>query len=134
MTMPAPLLLAAAVLASQVLPAAADPVRANRTMRVGEIVAAADLSGPAGPMVGLEVRRAIYAGHPVGMADLGPPTLVRRNEVVTMNFAAGGIDLRAEGRALGDGGAGDVIEVMNLSSRRTIRAVIVGPRTVEVRR
>ena len=131
MQKPALLLVAIALLA---LPAAADPVRANRTLRVGEIVAAADLSGPAAPMVGLEVRRAVYAGHPVGMADLGPPTLVRRNEVVTMNFTSGGIDLRAEGRALGDGGAGEVVEVMNLTSRRTVRATIVGSRTVEVRR
>jgi flagella basal body P-ring formation protein FlgA len=132
MLRPAIVWLAALLLA---LPAAAaDAVRANRTLRVGDVVAAADLSEPADGMVGMEVRRAVYAGYPVTMSDLGPPTLVRRNEIVTMSFVVGGIELRAEGRALRDGGAGVVIEVMNLVSRRTVRATIVGTRAVEVRR
>lgn len=113
---------------------AAEPVYANRTLRVGSILNPDDLSRPAEALIGLEVRRAVYAGHPVTSSDLGPPTLVRRNEVVTMTYRAGGIALRAEGRALGAGGAGELVEVMNLASRRTIRAVVTGIRTVEVRR
>ena len=85
-------------------------------------------------MIGLEVRRAVYAGHPVAPADLGPPTLVRRNEIVVMTYSVGGVSLRTEGRALAAGGSGELVEVMNLASRRTVRAVVTGTRSVEVRR
>lgn len=113
---------------------AAEQVYASRTLRVGSILKPGDMTGPGHALVGLEVRRAVYAGHPVTPSDLGPPTLVRRNEIVVMTYRAGAIALRAEGRALGAGGAGELVEVMNLASRRTVRAVIVGTRTVEVRR
>lgn len=113
---------------------AADQIFAKRTLRVGSILTPEDLTTPSGQMVGLEVRRAIYAGHPINQSDLGPPTLVRRNEIVTMTFRNRGIALRAEGRALGAGGSGEVVDVMNLESRRTIRAVVTGSRSVEVRR
>lgn len=123
----------AALLAA--LPAGADEtVYANRTLRVGQVLSDGDLRGSAKSLIGLEVRRAIYAGHPVDRSDLGPPTLVRRNEVVTMSYRSGGIALRAQGRALGSGGAGEMVDVMNLVSRRTVRAVVVGSRAVEVRR
>ena len=114
--------------------ASSDKVIATRTLRVGSILAETDLSRPSSDLVGMEVRRAVYAGHSIGPEDVGPPTLVRRNEIVRMHFAAGRIDLRTEGRALGAGGAGETIEVMNLSSRQTVRARVVGTRRVEVRR
>ena len=113
---------------------AADQILAKRTLRVGSILKPGDLTKASDQMVGLEVRRAIYAGHPISESDLGPPTLVRRNEIVTMTFKNRGIALRAEGRALGAGGSGEIVEVMNLESRRTIRAVVTGSRSVEVRR
>ncbi len=109
-------------------------VRANRTLRVGTILSSNDLSRPMRGMIGMEVRRAIYAGHPVGLSDLGPPTLVRRNDIVRMRFNNGVIELRAEGRALSAGGMGETVEIMNLASRRTVRATIIGRRQVEVRR
>ena len=113
---------------------AADQILAKRTLRVGSILTPGDLTKASDQMVGLEVRRAIYAGHPISQSDLGPPTLVRRNEIVTMTFRNGGIALRAEGRALGAGVSGEIVEVMNLESRRTIRAVVTGSRSVDVRR
>ena len=122
----------AAVLAAT--SAGADQVDAARTLRIGSIVAAGDLTGPSEAMIGLEVRRTVFAGHPVTASDLGPPTLVRRNEIVTIAYRSGAIALRTEGRALGAGGKGELVEVMNLASRRTLRAVIVGLRAVEVRR
>ena len=126
------LLVVSLLAATQV--SAADRVLANRTLPVGSIVSPTDLSAPAEHMVGLEVRRAIFAGYPVTADNLGPPTLVRRNEIVTMQFASGAIQLRSEGRALGAGGKDEVIEVMNLASRMTVRAVVVATRIVEVRR
>ena len=122
-------------------PAFAADVVAERTLRVGTVLESTDLRAAdpeaedaVADMVGLEVRRAIYAGHPVEQADLGPPTLVHRNDVVMMTYRSGALGLRAEGRALGAGGAGEPIEVMNLDSRTTVRGIVVGPRQVEVRR
>lgn len=124
-------------------PAPAQEVVAARTLRAGTILAEHDLraggsgAGAAGRIaefIGLETRRAIYKGRPVVEADLGPPTLVHRNDVVVMTFTDGGLGIRTEGRALDSGGAGEVVRVLNLNSRQPVRAVVAGTGRVEVRR
>ena len=124
-------------------PLPAQDVVAARTLPAGTVLAEEDLaakddaSGASQQMselVGLETRRAIYAGRPVSAADLGPPTLVRRNDVVLMLYSRGGLGIRTEGRALDSGGAGEVVRVMNLSSRQPVRAVVTGVNRVEVGR
>lgn len=119
----------------------AGEILAKRTLRVGVIVGPGDLiardshdEALLSQMFGLEMRRAVYAGHSVTHGHLGPPTLVQRNEVVAMVYRAGGLGIRTEGRALSRGGKGEVVEIMNLTSRQTVRAIVVGPRQVEVQR
>jgi flagella basal body P-ring formation protein FlgA len=68
----------------------------------------------------------------VRAADLGPPALVDRNQIVALDFRAGGLSIRAEGRALARGGAGDVIRVMNLASRTTVSGRIRPDGVVDV--
>ena len=132
-----------AALASGSLPgfANAAEILANRTLRVGDILAPGDISASVpsdedrvSDWIGMEVRRAVYAGHKVLAGHLGPPTLVHRNDIVSMTFRSGALGLRAEGRALGAGGQGERIEVMNLDSRLVVRALVTGVRQVEVRR
>ena len=121
-------------------PALAQELVASRTLRAGTILQTGDFRPPeedataqlAERLIGLEVRRSIYAGHRIAAGDLGPPTLVRRNDLVTMSYRAGGLSIRADGRALSSGGVGERIRVMNLESRLTVGAVIAGPRLVEV--
>lgn len=136
---------AAALLALVLLcmpgPAPAQEAVATRTLRPGTVLSGADLrAAGAGAgariaaLVGLETRRAIYAGRPVLDADLGPPTVVRRNAVVTMVYRDGALAIRAEGRALDPGGAGERIRVINLASRQTVAALVTGPDQVEVQR
>ncbi|MEM1383322.1 MAG: flagellar basal body P-ring formation chaperone FlgA [Pseudomonadota bacterium] len=130
----------AALLAA--VPAVAQEVVATRTLRAGQVLGADDLrvvpSAGVGAaqrmqeMVGQETRRAIFAGREVHRGDLGPPTLVARNAIVTMHYRNGGLGIRTEGRALEAGGLGEPIRVMNLSSRLAILARIIGPNTVEV--
>jgi flagella basal body P-ring formation protein FlgA len=122
----------------------AQEVLAARTLRAGTVIEAADLklgdAAAAGArtqldeLVGLETRRAIYSGRPVTPADLGPPTLVRRNAVVTMVYIRRGLDIRTEGRALEPGGAGEPVRVMNLASRQPVLATVAGENRVEVTR
>ena len=131
----------AAAVVTSALPALADDVVAARTMRIGTIVSVGDVvtrgeqpSTGIDAMIGLEVRRVIYAGRPIARTDLGPPTLVHRNEIVSMVYSVGGLQMRTDGRALGRGGLGEVIDVMTLSSRQKVRATVAAPGRVEVRR
>jgi flagella basal body P-ring formation protein FlgA len=133
----APILLLAAGMAQ------ADVVVAARTLRAGTAIEAADIAlAPEAPplgaashpdeVLGQEARVTLYAGRPIPLASLGPPALVERNALVTVLFTRGGLEIRAEGRALGRGAEGDGIRVMNLASRNTITATVVGPALVRV--
>lgn len=111
-------------------PATAE-ITAARTLPVGAILGPADLviaegtpASEAGAVIGLQTRVIIYAGRAVTPAQLGPPMLVDRNQIVTLSYDAGALSIRAEGRALSAGAAGDVIRVMNLTSRQTVTATI----------
>jgi flagellar basal body P-ring formation protein FlgA len=111
-------------------PAFPESLVATRTIRAKSLIAPEDLalvsadlpgalSDPA-EAVGLEARVAIYAGKPVRPGDLGPASLVERNQLVTLVYLSGGLAISAEGRALARGAAGEDIRVMNLGSRNTI--------------
>lgn len=124
------------VLLLTVTPALADSVVATRTLRAQTVImpgdltlVAADLPGalqdPAAAL-GLETRVAIYAGRPVRAADLGPPTLVQRNQLVTLVYLSGALAISTEGRALDRASAGEVARALNLASRTTVSGR-VGP-------
>lgn len=70
--------------------------------------------------VGLEARVTLYPGRPVRAGDLGPPALVDRNATVSLAYRAGALTIMAEGRALERAGVGDLLRVMNLTSRNTV--------------
>lgn len=117
-------------------PVSAESLVATRTIRAKTVVAPEDLvlvsaalpgalSDP-GQAIGLEARVAIYAGKPIRAGDLGPPTLVERNHLVTLVFLSGGLAISTEGRALARGAEGEQIRVMNLGSRNTVMGRI-GP-------
>lgn len=74
--------------------------------------------------VGMESRVALYAGRPVRVGDVGAPAIVERNQIIGLVFQQNGLRISTEGRALARAGPGDIIRVMNLSSRNTIRARI----------
>jgi flagellar basal body P-ring formation protein FlgA len=121
-------------------PVAAADVLAARTLRPGTVLEGSDLRAQPGAedrigaLIGLEVRRAIYADRPVRASDLGPETLVRRNAIVTMLYRDRGLAIRTEGRALDAGGAGERIRVMNIVSRQSVAAIVTGRDTVTVAR
>lgn len=121
--------------------AQAQDAVAARTLRAGTVLTAEDLRATgaaakarAATLVGLETRRAIYAGRPVAAGDLGPPTIVRRNGLVTMLYRSGVLAIRVDGRALDSGGAGETVRVVNLASRQTVTGIVTGHGLVEVQR
>ncbi len=115
-------------------PVMADSVVATRTIRPHALIGPDDLTLVAAELpgalddpakaLGLEARVAIYAGRPVRQGDLGPPTLVQRNQVVALVYATGGLAIATEGRALARGSVGEVIRVLNLASRTTVNGRI----------
>jgi flagella basal body P-ring formation protein FlgA len=124
------------ILLALAAPVSAESLVATRTIRARSLIASEDLtlvgaelpgalSNP-GEAVGLEARVAIYAGKPVRPGDLGPPTLIERNQLVTLVYLSGGLAISTEGRALARGSEGDEVRVMNLGSRNTVTGR-VGP-------
>lgn len=125
-----------AALAVFAAPAPADTVVAVRTLRATALIGPADLAVVPGEVpgglsdparaIGQEARVVLYAGRPVLAADIGPPALVERNQIVRLIFRAGPVSMMAEGRALDRAGVGDTLRVMNLDSRNTVTG-LVGP-------
>lgn len=130
------------ILLLALMPAAtlADDLVAARNLPAGTILSAEDLAVTPGPGAGLvpadavgrQLRTAVYEGRPISKGQLTTPTLVSRNQLVTLAYANGALRIETEGRALGAGGEGDVIRVMNLSSRATLMARINADGTLTV--
>ena len=119
-----------------------ETVVTARTVRSHEILSAGDLMtiqentpgalARLSDVVGLEARVTLYSGRPVRAADVGPPTLVDRNQQVVLVFSAGGLEIKAEGRSLGRAAAGESVKVMNLASRKTVFGIVAADGTVTV--
>jgi flagella basal body P-ring formation protein FlgA len=122
--------------------AMAESVVATRTIRAQTVLQPADLSLVEAVIpgavihvdeaIGLETRVTLYAGRAIRFDDLGPPAVVDRNQLVVLSYQMQGLAIVTEGRALARGGVGDVIRVMNLSSRTTISGRIGANGTVQV--
>lgn len=124
--------IAITILTALLLPAGAlaDMIVAARTIRAQTVITQQDvavkpgeISGVAadpGALIGKEARVALYAGRPIRLADVGPPAVIDRNQIVTLVFERGGLRIVAEGRSLSRAGAGERVRVMNLVSRNTV--------------
>ena len=116
------------------VPLWAETIVAARTIPAQSLIRPEDLVTRAGTvaggtddpllLIGMEARVALYAGRPIRPADVGFPAVVDRNEIIPLIFNSGGLLISTEGRALGRAGVGEVIRVMNLSSRNTVSARI----------
>ncbi|WP_308915869.1 flagellar basal body P-ring formation chaperone FlgA [Jannaschia sp. LMIT008] len=123
-------------------PAAADVVIATTVVRAGTLIGMDQVAVRPGDMpgavtdprdvVGLEARVNLFPNRPVRPQDVGAPTVIERNAVVSLLYAADGLRISAEGRALTRAGLGEPVRVMNMASRTTVMGVAVGLGTVEV--
>jgi flagellar basal body P-ring formation protein FlgA len=64
------------------------------------------------------------------LRQLEPVWLIAKGNPVVLVATAGGLAVSAPAEALEDGGMGDVIRVLNLSSQREIKAVVTGKNSV----
>ena len=123
-------------------PVVADTVVAVTAVRSQTILTAAHLAvipretvgGVSDPadLIGLETRVNLYPNRPVMQQDVGAPTVIDRNQVVTLLFEQAGLRISVEGRALGAAGLGEPVRVMNLGSRVVVVGTVEGPAQVKV--
>jgi flagella basal body P-ring formation protein FlgA len=81
---------------------------------------------------GLSTKHALRAGQVIRQADVAKPELVGRGETVTIVFQVPGILLTILGKAVEPGALGDVISVVNVQSKHTLQATVIGPGRVSV--
>ncbi len=121
--------LTAAVAPGQPVPASAVGVETRDTARLG----AAPLTDPA-QAIGQTLRLGGRPGQVLRRSDLVAQAVVKRGEPVALVAGGGGFEVRMAGRALADAGAGEVVRVENLSSRRVLSGVVAAPGEVRVGR
>jgi flagella basal body P-ring formation protein FlgA len=82
--------------------------------------------------VGFAARSSLQPDRPIRTVDLMKPDLVQRNETVTLVYEVPGVMLTIRGKASEGGAEGDVINVLNEQSKRTVQGVIIGPGRVAI--
>ena len=82
--------------------------------------------------VGMQARRQLRAGQALRVADLAKPDLVQRDQNVTLIYETPGLYLTVRGKALESGTEGDVVNVMNLQSKRTVSGTVTGRGQVSI--
>lgn len=82
--------------------------------------------------IGRSLRRPVAPGAALTPDALAVTKLIRRGALITLVGKSGGLEVRAQGKAMADGGNGERISVENLSSRRVVQGVVRDGDTVEV--
>ena len=121
------------------------PVLARRVLR-GDIITERDIdwlqlrSGripnntvlDAASLIGLSPKRTLRPGAPIRISEVQQPVLVSKGAHVTLVLETASMVLTARGRALQNGGRGDIIQVTNTQSHTVVEGVVTGAGTVAV--
>ena len=118
--------LARAVERNEVIKSSDVVVERRPKAEVGGDVASRDRA------VGMQARKQLRVGQALKVADLAKPDLVQRDQSVTLTYEAAGLYLTIRGKALEGGTEGDVVNVLNLQSKRTVSGVVVGRGQVSI--
>lgn len=81
---------------------------------------------------GQVARRNLRANTPLFAFDFSKPVIVKKGELITITVDFPGIQLSAQGQAMANAGVGDVISIMNTTSRRMVEARITGTGTAVI--
>ena len=109
----------------------ASSLVATEVIRSGDMVTAANISTESGdavpgdnPLIGREVRRTVYEGQAVSLDDTRPARLVKRNQLVTVKFVSGALEITTTGRAMGEAAAEETVSILNLSSKKIVTGIV----------
>ncbi|MBB3899197.1 flagellar basal body P-ring formation chaperone FlgA [Roseococcus suduntuyensis] len=83
-------------------------------------------------VVGQELRRPMAVEQSFALVDLGPPSIVQRNALVTLLLDTPGLQLAVQGRAMRAAARGEAVTVMNLTSRSVVEGIAIAPGRVRV--
>jgi flagella basal body P-ring formation protein FlgA len=81
----------------------------------------------AAEIAGLAARRTVRAGQPLRNADLMKPEIVKKGDSVLLHYEVPGIVLTMRGQAQESGTDGDIVNVLNVGSKRVIQGIVTGP-------
>jgi len=84
------------------------------------------------PVIDQLAKRTIAAATVVTPSMLQAPKLVKRGELVSVIAETGALKIRSRGKALGDGKAGDLVQVRSEGSRRVVDGIVISPGVVKV--
>lgn len=120
----------------------ADTIVAARTIRAQTILSPSDLALVEGSVpgalispaeaIGLEARVVLYSGRPIMAGDVGPAAIIDRNQIVKLIYTIGNLSISADARALARAGPGDLLRVMNLTSKSTVSGIVAPDGSVYV--
>lgn len=82
-------------------------------------------------LLGQQMRRGLSTGLPITDAIIGPPVVITRSQLVTIECSSGAIVVKTSGKALASGAVGDLIEV-EMPGRIRATGSVVDSMTVRV--
>jgi flagella basal body P-ring formation protein FlgA len=84
-------------------------------------------------VVGKLAKRSLNAGMVISPNELSAPRWVARGQVVTLYVDSDGLQVRAQGEAMGDGAENDLVKVRNALSGKVVDGFVTAPGTVRVK-
>ena len=104
---------------------------ANEVIRAGETISVDNASPENGPLsiedealIGKQVRRTVYVGKPITRSNTREPYVVKRNQSVTVKYVSGSLEITMSGRAMENASVGEMVSIMNSSSRELINGIV----------
>ena len=83
-------------------------------------------------LVGRQLQRNQLGGTALKLSDVVEPTLISRNQIVTLFLKSGAMTLTVKGQALNDASVGQSVSVLNLLSNTVVQGIAKSPGTVEI--
>ena len=104
---------------------AAEVIRAGDPVTIANAQTEEGDSAAGDPLIGREVRRTVYVGKPITFENTRAPVLVRRNQIVSLKYIKGSLEITATGRALGEAGVNEPVTVLNQQSKQTVQGIVM---------
>ncbi|MBL6751985.1 MAG: flagellar basal body P-ring formation protein FlgA [Nevskia sp.] len=83
-------------------------------------------------VIGKTLRKPVMVGTAMSPDAVAAPTSIRRGQDVTLISRAGGFEVRASGRALGDAANGQRVRAENEDSHRIVEGVALDGNAIEI--
>ncbi|MEZ5569405.1 MAG: flagellar basal body P-ring formation chaperone FlgA [Halioglobus sp.] len=74
-------------------------------------------------IIGMELTRSLDEGSTVRVKYLRPPKIIKRGQQVTLVSGVGGLEVRMQGKALGDAAEGERVSVATTGSGKTVEGI-----------